>query len=617
MTRVRSADQSGRVLGGKYRLERVLGEGGWGAVYEARQTDLGRRVAVKVLHTNLALTDEGVARFQREAKAAAALGHPNIVQVTDFQSNPGEPPFIVMEYLDGRTLTAALAENARLPQQRVAFIAQQILSALGAAHAAGIVHRDVKPDNIFLVEMSGLEDIVKVLDFGVAKLKGEGAELTGGGALLGSPAYMAPEQIRGGSVDARADLWSLGVCMYRALTGRMPFEASSLHALMMTITDSEPAPVSSTRSDVDPGLVAVVERAMHKDAAGRFASAEEMSRALEPYARPTTSQATRGGTVAMAAVPMRHASTAPDQAPPTTPAAHSPPLAASGPPLAVSGPPPAYVSHAPPVAYTAPPLAGPHASHGPGAPTPSPASYTPSPTEPPRSGASGALVAALVGVILLLALGLGGAATAFYITRSDGAESTSKPVAAAPPVPTPPAQVTGPSGAPTASGAVATQGADDDPPDPSSPAATPGAPGRSTPAGPNAAPTAPPAPTKPAATVVPRKQYAGATARYSGGEYPKPFTIPGCRDAINSVLPLINRCYAATEFEPPDHQFVYWTVDINPAGAATAVGPVGTAPRNAKLDVCVGGAFRAARWPATDTGGRIKISLTARTRDNP
>ncbi|MCA9580010.1 MAG: serine/threonine protein kinase, partial [Myxococcales bacterium] len=136
---MRSADQSGRVLGGKYRLERVLGEGGWGAVYEARQTDLGRRVAVKVLHTNLALTDEGVARFQREAKAAAALGHPNIVQVTDFQSNPGEPPFIVMEYLDGRTLTAALAENARLPQQRVAFIAQQILSALGAAHAAGIV----------------------------------------------------------------------------------------------------------------------------------------------------------------------------------------------------------------------------------------------------------------------------------------------------------------------------------------------------------------------------------------------------------------------------------------------------------------------------------------------
>jgi eukaryotic-like serine/threonine-protein kinase len=613
MGEVRGADESGRVLGGKYELKRVLGEGGWGAVYEAVQTDLGRRVAVKVLHTNLALTDEGVARFQREAKAAAALGHPNIVQVTDFQNNPGEPPFIVMEYLDGRTLTAALEPGARLPQQRVAFIAQQILSALGAAHAAGIVHRDVKPDNIFLVEMSGVEDIVKVLDFGVAKLKGEGAELTGGGALLGSPAYMAPEQIRGGSVDARADLWSLAVCMYRALTGRMPFEASSLHALMMTITDSVPAPVSSTRSDVDPALVAVVERAMHKDPAGRYASAEEMARAIEPYARPTTAQAGRGGTVAMPAMqPLQRPSASPSLALSPTPSTHG----GGALPVAVSGPPPGYVSHAPPVAYTAPPT-GHQASHGPGAPTPAPASYT-TPAEPQRRGASGALIAALVGVILLLTLGLGGAATAYYITRSDGAESTPKPAAAAPAAPTVTATATATAAA-GATGPIAAASADDGSGTSAAGATTATAkltPAPGTPTAPKA-PTTPTAPTKPATPAATRKQYAGATARYSGGEFPQPFTIPGCRAALESVMPLINRCYAATEFEPPDHQFVYWTVDINPAGTATATGTLGTAPRNAKLDVCVGGALRAARWPTTDTGGRIKVSLSARTRDNP
>lgn len=596
--RVRGVSHVGRVLGGKYELRRVLGEGGWGAVYDALQTDLGRRVAVKVLHTDLALSSEGIARFEREAKAAAALGHPNIVQVTDFQTNPGEPPFLVMEYLEGETLKSTLERTSRLPAQRVAFIAQQMLAALGAAHAAGIVHRDVKPDNVFLVAMSGVEDIVKILDFGVAKLKGEGAQLTGGGAILGSPAFMAPEQITSGAVDVRADLWAVGVCMYLALTGRVPFDAASLHALMRAITDVTPPPVSSSRHDLDPGLVAIVDRALHKDPAGRFASAAEMSRALEPYARPTT---THGGTVAMAARPMISA----------PPANAAPTLDNARPAIGVSHPPYAPThSHAPPT-HVSPGQAG-----FTGAPTPGPVGYSAAPVAHARSSASStALVAVLVGVIVLLALGLGGAATAFVMSRDDARGPVAAAPSAAPVTPAPPAR----SPAPPPTGA--TTSADDPGDDPGSPVSPGGAAPATRPTGPRPAPsTAPTTPIAPAPATppaAPRKQYAGATARFSGGEFPKPFTIPPCRAAIDAIMPLVNRCYAATEFEPPDHQFVYWTVSIAPSGQVTGTGPVGTAPRHPKLDVCVGAAFRTAQFPATDTGGQIRVGLTARTRDNP
>ena len=195
---------SGRTLGGgAYRIGRLLGEGAMGAVYEGVQEALGRTVAIKILHASQGqLRQDQFARFQREAKTAAGLGHANIVQITDFQWLPGEPPFLVMERLVGQSLGGAMARGGRLAPQRVSFIAAQVLSALHAAHQAGIVHRDIKPDNVFLTLMAMVNDIVKVLDFGVAKLLDE-APLTMVGAMIGSPAYMPPEQAFGRDVEQR------------------------------------------------------------------------------------------------------------------------------------------------------------------------------------------------------------------------------------------------------------------------------------------------------------------------------------------------------------------------------------------------------------------------------
>ncbi len=269
----------------------MLGRGGMGAVYEALQEDLGRRVAVKVLHPHLLVNADVVERFRREAQAAAALGHPNIVQVTDFQWRAGEPLFLVMELLSGASLGAVLQAQGALPSARAAFIGAQVLGALATAHAAGIVHRDVKPDNVFLTSTAAVHDFVKVLDFGVAKLMGQrpDAALTTTGMAIGTPYYMAPEQARGREVDPRTDLYAVGVVLYQALSGRLPFSGSSFNELMFAIAEQTPTSLASLRPDLDPRLVAVVERAMQKDPQHRFQRAEEMQAALAPWAQPTTS----------------------------------------------------------------------------------------------------------------------------------------------------------------------------------------------------------------------------------------------------------------------------------------------------------------------------------------
>jgi serine/threonine protein kinase/predicted ATPase/predicted negative regulator of RcsB-dependent stress response len=281
-----AADLTAQVLGGRYRLVRVLGQGGMGAVHEALDESLGRRVALKVLHASLAWDPEQISRFRREAQAAAAIGHPNIVQVTDFSAAPGEPPFLVMELLEGRSLGQTIATEGALLPARVAYIASQVLHALAAAHRAGIVHRDIKPDNVFLTSMAAHSDVVKVLDFGVAKLRGASGidKLTAVGAMVGTPAYMAPEQARGGDVDARADLYAVGACMFHAMSGHVPFEATSAPALLYKILEQPPAQMSELRADVPPGLSDVIARAMLKDPAGRFASADAMRAALAPFA---------------------------------------------------------------------------------------------------------------------------------------------------------------------------------------------------------------------------------------------------------------------------------------------------------------------------------------------
>ena len=280
----------GALLGERYRVVRLIGRGGMGAVYEGVQEDLGRRVAIKILHPHLSVDREVVERFRREAQATAALAHPNIVQVTDCRWEAGGPLYLVMELLSGKSLGFLLMTQGRLPSRRVAFIAAQTLDALAAAHRAGIVHRDVKPDNIFLTSMAQVHDVVKVLDFGVAKLTGAGPEasLTTTGAAVGTPYYMAPEQARGMPVDARTDVYAVGVCMYHALSGRLPFSAPSFNALMFAIAEQQAPPLGAIATEVEPGIVAIVERAMQKDPARRFASAAEMAAALTPFVTPTT-----------------------------------------------------------------------------------------------------------------------------------------------------------------------------------------------------------------------------------------------------------------------------------------------------------------------------------------
>ncbi len=251
-----------------------------GAVYAATQFGLDRRCAVKVLHDALARDGELVARFKREAEVAASLGHPNIVQVTDFGYEDGVA-WLVMDLLRGMSLADAIAEG-RLGPERLRSIAAQVLSALEAAHERGVVHRDLKPDNIFLTSVSGIRDVVKLLDFGIARLTGGPShKMTTTGQVLGTPAYMSPGQARGRQVDARTDLYSLGVVMYEALSGQMPVGGSNYHELMFNIVDATPTPLQKLVPNLPPGLIAVVERAMAKDRDTRYPSAVAMRAELE------------------------------------------------------------------------------------------------------------------------------------------------------------------------------------------------------------------------------------------------------------------------------------------------------------------------------------------------
>jgi serine/threonine protein kinase len=277
---------TGTLLAGKYRVRGRLGSGGMGEVYEAVQEDLGRRVAIKVMSGPMASDPQLLERFQREARAVAALGHPHIVAVTDFQDNPGEPPFLVMERLVGESLGDILERDPMIEPKRACRIAEQTLSALAAAHEAGLVHRDVKPDNIFICNTDTGAEIVKLLDFGVAKALEEGpSKLTSTGAVVGTLVYMAPEQARGETIDARADVYALGAVLYHMLAGQTPFPATNAARLLSAVCSESPMPLSSLRPDLDGDLVAIVARAMARDAPQRFATARAMMNALGTFLR--------------------------------------------------------------------------------------------------------------------------------------------------------------------------------------------------------------------------------------------------------------------------------------------------------------------------------------------
>jgi serine/threonine-protein kinase len=276
-------DLCGAVLGGRYRVERRLAGGGMGVVYAATDTRLDRKIALKVVHAHLAHDARILERFRREASAAGGLEHPHIVQVTDFVEAQGAPPFLVMELLQGEPLSEVLRRERTLEPGRMAFIAWQTLDALGAAHAAGIVHRDLKPANIFLTTVAGVLDVVKVLDFGVAKLSDSNVKLTQAGDVIGTPAFMAPEQLRGEEIDGRADLYALGVVMYGCLAGTPPFWSPDPAETVRRVVAGTYEPLVARVPGLEPALAAVVEKAFAARREARFGSAGELRAALAPF----------------------------------------------------------------------------------------------------------------------------------------------------------------------------------------------------------------------------------------------------------------------------------------------------------------------------------------------
>jgi serine/threonine-protein kinase len=271
----------GRTLAGRYKILSLLGKGGMGAVYEAEQIDLQRRVAVKVLVREAEQSD--LLRFKQEALAAAGLAHPNIVQVFDFVS--GDEPMIVMEMLRGKSLASLVKEEGKLAPARAVSMMTQVLSALGAAHEARIVHRDVKPENIFVCASALPYELVKVLDFGLARPLDANKQLvrTRVGVAMGTPAYMAPEQARGASADVRMDVFAAGVTLYYALAGRRPFDGKTVSELLAAVKKQPPIPLDALCPELDLDLVRVVERALSKDPNARFATSKAFLEALVPH----------------------------------------------------------------------------------------------------------------------------------------------------------------------------------------------------------------------------------------------------------------------------------------------------------------------------------------------
>jgi serine/threonine protein kinase len=279
---------------GNYRIVQTLGKGGMGTVYLAEHPALGRRAAVKVLNPELTRNPEMTERFFNEARAANEIGHPGIVEVSDFGTLPSGEPYIVMEFLRGQSLAARMRAAGRLPVMVALDIAAQAADALGAAHSKNVVHRDLKPDNLFLVpdaRMPGREQ-VKILDFGIAKLAqrlpGAGGSVTRTGTVMGTPQYMSPEQCRATrDVDQRSDIYSLGVIIYEMLAGQAPFSSDSWGELMHLHIGVEPPPLRSRQPDIAADLEAVVHKALAKDPALRFQSMDELRQALTGSAPST------------------------------------------------------------------------------------------------------------------------------------------------------------------------------------------------------------------------------------------------------------------------------------------------------------------------------------------
>jgi serine/threonine-protein kinase len=279
----------GQVIENKYRIIRLLGEGGMGAVYEGENIRINRRVAIKILHPAFTSNTDVVQRFEREAQAAGRIGNDHILEVIDLGVLPDGDHFMVMEFLDGESMSDRMRRIGRMTPQELAPLARQLLVGLAAAHAAGIVHRDLKPDNVFVLrEKAGVRDYVKIIDFGISKfqpLSGDGMKMTRTGAVMGTPYYMSPEQASGSKeADGRSDIYSVGVILYEAVTGHVPFDAPTFNALMFQIVLSDVVPPQTVVPDLDPAFAAVILKSMTRDVSKRFQSAQEMIDALDAWA---------------------------------------------------------------------------------------------------------------------------------------------------------------------------------------------------------------------------------------------------------------------------------------------------------------------------------------------
>ncbi|CAN5508751.1 hypothetical protein BH09MYX1_BH09MYX1_33200 [soil metagenome] len=278
----------GDVLAGKYRVDSVLGIGGMGVVVAATHIQLEQKVALKFLLATALQSKEAVERFIREARAAVRLKSEHVAKVTDVGTLESGAPYMVMEYLQGADLGRIVQETPLAIDESVSFLLQAC-EAIAEAHSIGIIHRDIKPQNLFVTRRVDGRPLIKVLDFGISKTMDTqtGLSLTRTSSIMGSPLYMSPEQMRSTkSVDQRTDIWALGVVLYELITGRVPWEAEAVPELCLKVVQDEPDPPKSLRPELQEGLQAVILKCLQKDPKNRFQNVAELAGALEAYAQP-------------------------------------------------------------------------------------------------------------------------------------------------------------------------------------------------------------------------------------------------------------------------------------------------------------------------------------------
>ncbi len=400
----------GSVVNGKYRLARLLGDGGMGSVYEAQHAVLGTRVAIKVLHHDLARRTGLVERFLQEARVAAQIRNPHVVQVTDIDRTADGQAYIVMELLEGEPLSSMLERQPKLAIATACEYALQILSALEAAHALGVIHRDLKPENIF-VTFAGGKPVLKLIDFGIAKARRANQEpknLTVAGVVMGTAEYMSPEQARSADkVDARADIYAAGVILYEMIAGCRPVNGADAHVIALKVERGEIVPLLQSAPEVPREIAGLVHRAMAARPELRFASATEMRLALEKARRPGAAATASAAGDQRIGTEARPASWAKRQ----TVGMHTGPAGAAN--AIEAGAAPVHTLRAPPIATALTPL-----GYGGTAVVPAP----PSPERPRGSG----LLVAMVALPLLL-----GAAVVAVLVASGTWTSASAPQARA------------------------------------------------------------------------------------------------------------------------------------------------------------------------------------------